>query len=170
MNRTEAALISRNVDQLTAERLRKAGWTLAKLKQCPPTQLNELGLDNASVDAILDGGRPPIPIDTLVSVLFANRFICCVCRNPRMSIVVHHISPWAKSRDHSPWVVAPRRRRAHLSLSSDRSTLSSRRKQKVPLSRMNLKRVIYKMRAKLCKSPEKSGLTGSHRGTRYLAY
>ena len=42
-------------------------------------------------------------------------------------------------------ITKARRRKAQLSLSSDTSTLSSRRKQKVPLSRMNLKRVIHKM-------------------------
>ena len=101
LNRTESALMARNVDSQTARQLRKDGWTLERLKQRPPQELRELGLEDAVVDAILSGVRPSIPLETLISVLFKNRFVCCVCRDPKKSIVVHHISPWSESGDHS---------------------------------------------------------------------
>ncbi len=50
---------------------------------------------------ISSGKRPPIPFNTLASVLIASRFTCCVCHDTGRSVVVHHIEDWAKSRDHS---------------------------------------------------------------------
>ncbi|TIR27155.1 MAG: HNH endonuclease [Mesorhizobium sp.] len=35
-----------------------------------------------------------------MSVLFANRYQCCICRNPKRSVIVHHIEEWAESRLH----------------------------------------------------------------------
>jgi len=88
------------VDSKTANTLRISGYSLTKLKLLSPEKLQELGLSLTAIPLILKSKRPPIPFGTLSRVLFANRWACCVCRNPELPIVVHHIKPWAKSRDH----------------------------------------------------------------------
>ncbi|HLO93276.1 MAG TPA: HNH endonuclease signature motif containing protein, partial [Burkholderiaceae bacterium] len=45
---------------------------------------------------------PAIPAEDLTRVLFDNRWVCCVCRDPSRPVVVHHIREWAHSHDHSP--------------------------------------------------------------------
>lgn len=101
-NPTENALISRGFDTATASRLRRAGHTLNKLKAASDGVLATLGLDADQIAALRSGARPPIPQEHLIRVLFSNRWVCCVCRDPLRPVVVHHISGWASSRDHSP--------------------------------------------------------------------
>lgn len=101
VNRTEAALISRGLDSTTSARLRKAGWTLARLKQCSDRQLIDLGVPELTIQKIRAGDRSEIPFDNLVRVLIANRFVCCICHNVHKGIVVHHIDEWTNSHDHS---------------------------------------------------------------------
>lgn len=100
MNRTQAALVSRGLDTVRAEQLVKGGWTLSMLKASTKADLMKLGLDETSISQILTGARPAIPIQTLMQVLFANRFTCCICRNSERGIILHHIIPWEASRDH----------------------------------------------------------------------
>ena len=100
-NQTELALIARGVDITLARKLREERWTLAKLQQQNLQQLIEVGLTEEAAQTILGNGRPPIPVESLVKTLFANRWVCCVCRDPNFPVIVHHIEPWAKSRDHS---------------------------------------------------------------------
>ncbi len=102
LNRTEAALLTRGIDSATAASLRQQGWTLGKLKQAAGQQLEALGLSTEQVAAIHKGRRPEIPFESLTLVLVANRFTCCVCRDPAKAIVVHHIHDWSESHDHSP--------------------------------------------------------------------
>lgn len=100
-NQTELALIARGVNVELARTLREEKWTLAKLQQQSQQQLIDLGLTEETAYAIYGTGRPPIPIETLVTTLFANRWVCCVCRSTNLPVIVHHIEPWAKSHDHS---------------------------------------------------------------------
>lgn len=100
-NPTELALIARGVDITLARKLREERWTLAKLQQQKIQLLLEMGLTEEAAHTILGDGRPPIPLEALVKTLFANRWVCCVCRDPTLPVIVHHIEPWAKSRDHS---------------------------------------------------------------------
>lgn len=100
-NPTEKALIARGFDSETAARLRCAGQTLAKLKLSSENALSALGLNAEQIAAIYGGTRPAIPQEDLVKVLFANRWVCCVCRDPQRPIIVHHINEWSTSRDHS---------------------------------------------------------------------
>lgn len=97
---TDAALMARGIDSATADRLRRAGMTLGRLKQSSDAGLAALGLDPDQVAGLRAGARPPIPADTLAQVLWANRWTCCVCRTPDRAIILHHIAPWAKSHDH----------------------------------------------------------------------
>lgn len=100
-NRTELALIARGVDSALARKLREERWTLAKLQSLSLQELADLGIDGEAASAVLGNSRPPIPGDVLVRTLFANRWLCCVCRDESRPIIVHHIKPWAESRDHS---------------------------------------------------------------------
>jgi hypothetical protein len=90
------------VDKATAARLRTSRWTLAKLKATPDAKLKALGLTATAIAGIRRGGRSEIPFDDLAQVVIANRFTCCVCREPKKSIILHHIKEWATSHDHSP--------------------------------------------------------------------
>ena len=101
MRRTVAALVARGVDTEAASRLIADGWTLGKLRHATADQLKAFGLSKELGAQLLEGARPPIAIDTAMRVLHLNRFQCCVCRDPSKSIILHHIVPWAKSRDHS---------------------------------------------------------------------
>ena len=102
INRTDAALLGRGVDRATAAQLRASGWTLARLKGATDAKLKALGLTPLAITGIRKGARSEIPFDDLAKVLIANQFTCCVCHNTAKSIIVHHISEWAKSHDHSP--------------------------------------------------------------------
>lgn len=101
MGGTVAALMARGVDKETAEKVRRAGYTLQKLKLEKKSKLISLGILETAADNILKEQRPPIPIETLTKVLFDNRFMCCVCRDSKKSVIVHHIDEWAKSRSHN---------------------------------------------------------------------
>ena len=92
--------MARGVDSHTAHRLREAGLTLARLMEMRKPDLLSLGLDQNTIKR-LQKGRSSIPSPNLIGVLFANRFLCCVCRDDSKPIAVHHIEPWSESRDHS---------------------------------------------------------------------
>lgn len=100
-NRTKMALIARGVDSKTADNLIKSGFSLNSLKIKTKQELKKLGLDEAFINIIHNEVRPPIPNDILTKLLFNNRFQCCVCRDPKLPIVVHHIEEWAQSRSHN---------------------------------------------------------------------
>lgn len=100
MNRSEQATIARGIDSASAEALRRQGWTIAKLQQAGRQTLEGLSLSEDVIAQLYHGARPPIPRDTLTRLLFRNRFTCCVCRDSGKPIIVHHIAPWAESRDH----------------------------------------------------------------------
>jgi hypothetical protein len=102
VNRTEAALMGRGIDRATAARLRGEGWTLGKLKAASEAKLKKLGLNDRFITALRMEQRSEIPFESLVQVLIANRFTCCVCHDPTKSIIVHHIQEWSVSHDHSP--------------------------------------------------------------------
>ena len=100
LNPTVAALLRRGVDNSTAERLRAAGRTLSSLKQSSDQELADAGLSAAQIAAIRKGDRAVIPSTSLAQLLWGNRWTCCVCRETRRAIIVHHIEPWANSHDH----------------------------------------------------------------------
>jgi hypothetical protein len=100
-SRTERALVARGLDSSTAHQLRKAGHTATSLLQNSPDILRGFGVNETIISSFYKGGRPAIPPQTLLDVLFANRWTCCVCRNVERPIIVHHINEWATSRDHS---------------------------------------------------------------------
>jgi hypothetical protein len=101
LNPTVAALMQRGFDNQMAHELHAAGLTLDRLKTCDAAALKKLGLSDAQVAAIHGGQRAALPFANLAKVLWSNRFTCCVCRNAALAVIVHHIDPWATSRDHS---------------------------------------------------------------------
>lgn len=101
LNPTVAALLRRGFDTNLANKIRRLKLTLGDLQQRDDETLAFLGLEPHHISAVRDGGRPDIPFETLVEVLWANRSSCCVCRSFDRAIILHHITPWAISRDHS---------------------------------------------------------------------
>lgn len=102
MHQTEIALIARGVDSATARMLRMDGWTISKLKASAEDELKAVGLSREFIENIFKEQRPPISRDVISKLLFDNRFQCCVCRNPDLPIIVHHIVEWNRSRSHAP--------------------------------------------------------------------
>lgn len=101
LSRTVSALMQRGVDLHKARDLDAAGLTLSQLKRFDTAKLKELGLSDVQAAAIHAGRRATLPFANLAKVLWLNRFTCCVCRNPALAVIVHHIDPFATSRDHS---------------------------------------------------------------------
>jgi hypothetical protein len=101
LNRTVAAMMQRGIDIVTAKRLQGEGVTLVALKESDDDTLVEHGLSPTMIEALRRGGRSAIPSVNLAQVLWRNRFTCCVCRDPALAIILHHIEPWAESHDHS---------------------------------------------------------------------
>jgi len=101
LNPTVAALMCRGLDSGLAEQLHRQGHTLGSLKARTAEDLSALGLNAAQSAAIHAGARAEIPFATLARVLWASRWTCCACRRTGLAVIVHHIRPWAKSRDHS---------------------------------------------------------------------
>lgn len=102
MKRTEKALFSRGFDSSSAKKLSDAGHTISSLKKSTDDELRKIGLKKMQILLIRAGGRPPIPPETVNDLLFKNRHVCCVCRDPSRSIIIHHIEPWEKSFSHDP--------------------------------------------------------------------
>lgn len=100
-NRTDIALMARGMTNTQAKQLREQGWTLGKLQATNDAALQTLGISAEIIEKLRGEARPAIPADTLTKVLFANRWVCCICRDAERPVIVHHIQPWAESRDHS---------------------------------------------------------------------
>lgn len=101
-NPTVTALIARGIDTSLAEKLMWAGETLATLQQSSEDHLTNYGLSEFQIAKLRKGKRPPIPKDNVIKVIWENRFLCCVCRDPDKAVILHHINSWMKTRDHSP--------------------------------------------------------------------
>lgn len=100
-NRTDIALMARGMTSTLAKKLREQGWTLGKLQASNDEILQILGFSPEIIEKLRGEARPAIPTDTLTKVLFANRWVCCICRDAERPVIVHHIRQWAESRDHS---------------------------------------------------------------------
>jgi len=101
MKGTQKALMARGIDSMQATKIANNGWTLKKLKHENEDSLRAIGLNDEFIRKLLKEPRPPIPNDTLMNVLFANRYQCCICRDPSQSIIVHHIDEWSISKSHN---------------------------------------------------------------------
>lgn len=100
MKPIQKALLARGLDQASAATLAKHGWTLERIASSSAEDIGSLGLDSARLKRLVGSNRPPIPTKTLMGVLFSNRFQCCICRDPKQPVIIHHIDDWANSRSH----------------------------------------------------------------------
>jgi len=99
-NKSYLSLVGRGLDTTLAKGLVESGLTLGKLKQKKEKKLSALGLNKTQIEEIHSENRPPIPSETVFEILYKNKFVCCVCRDNSASVIIHHIKPWEKSRDH----------------------------------------------------------------------
>ncbi|AKM41145.1 hypothetical protein NL30_15250 [Burkholderia contaminans] len=94
-------MLGMGIDSATADRLIENGFNAKSLKTLPETGLRDLGLTQSQIENVIGAGRTPIPEDILNTVLFKSKWVCCICRDPKKAVIVHHLSPWAKSRSHA---------------------------------------------------------------------
>lgn len=98
MNKSLSAFLSRGFDLKLANALIADNYTLNSLKSLSKITLLDLGLTDKQIDALFAEKRPPIPEDIINRLLHRSRWTCCICRDSRKSIIVHHILPWKDSR------------------------------------------------------------------------
>jgi hypothetical protein len=99
-SRTKLALLAYGIDSELANVLVQGGHSVTALKALPIDALVQLGLSTSQARAITFSGRPPIPDDTLSAVLYKSRWTCCICRDHKKGVIVHHLSSWSESRSH----------------------------------------------------------------------
>lgn len=100
MNATVSALVRRGLSTSHAESLHARGITLAKLRHFSPKQLTREGISPAAQEAIRNGKRPPVPEETALQLLYANKNVCCVCQSAIHGVIIHHIVAWSDSHNH----------------------------------------------------------------------
>lgn len=100
-NRTKNAFLSRGIDSNLANELINKKFNLSKLKLKTEDELINLGLSENIAKNILKEQRPPIPENTVIKLLYESKRTCCVCRDNKKSIIIHHINEWHLSKDHS---------------------------------------------------------------------
>ncbi len=101
MERTKVALMAYGLDSAEAERISKT-YTVQKLKQQSMETLLSLGLPEEIAERLLYGVRPPIPTEVAEEVLARSAFSCCICHQPRLPVVIHHLDRWERSHSHDP--------------------------------------------------------------------
>jgi hypothetical protein len=95
------ALIARGVDSNKANQLLSIGHNLTTLKQLSVEDLRKLNLRDTFIETIQKENRPPIPPETVITLLYKSKRTCCICRDNSRSIIIHHIEEWHISKDHS---------------------------------------------------------------------
>lgn len=95
------ALFARGVDSSIAQTLADSKYTITQLKQKSQVELERLGLSPEQAQSLLDESRPAISSDIVNRLLFNSKRTCCICRNPKSPIIIHHIVEWHKSRSHA---------------------------------------------------------------------
>jgi hypothetical protein len=98
--RTRNALIGRGLPSDLVNALCAGGFTVAHLQSANDEALINAGIPRDFWEAIRDGSRPPIPQENVIQLTYECASCCCVCRQQK-PYVIHHIKPWAESRDHS---------------------------------------------------------------------
>lgn len=94
------ALVAREVDKVLASKLSGEGHTVKTLCLRTPDYLRQLGISEESLPYFHKERRPPIPEATITRLINSCRNTCCVCRNNRHGVVIHHIEAWAKCKSH----------------------------------------------------------------------
>ncbi|QKI88897.1 HNH endonuclease signature motif containing protein [Thiomicrorhabdus xiamenensis] len=97
---TMNAFLRRGIDTKLSKELIDKGYNLSKLKQLKNSELSNLGLNDDQILSINEGGRPPIPSETYIKLLYESKRTCCVCRDATKPIIIHHIEEWSQSKSH----------------------------------------------------------------------
>lgn len=98
--RTFHALLGYGLDSMRAQALLEAGYTVARLQQKRTDDLVGLDVPFEVAARLRAGGRPPVPAATVFRLLFESRGVCCVCREPRAPVVLHHLVEWSSGGGH----------------------------------------------------------------------
>jgi len=98
---TYNALLARGIDSHTSIKIINSGLTIAQLKTMDLTSLEGLGLSKEIATQIHSEPRPSIPAGTVIKLLYDSRRTCCVCRDDNKSVIIHHITEWHETKDHS---------------------------------------------------------------------
>lgn len=101
MNSTIKALIGCGIASVQAEKLKGEGYTLSRLQQMTADLLEELGLNHEQIKCLHDKERPKLPEEILTNILYKSAFTCCICKDKKKGVIVHHIEPFSESRNHS---------------------------------------------------------------------
>lgn len=101
MDQTQTALMAYGLDSTAAERLSKR-CTLSQLKQLDMDSLLSLGLPREAASRLLHPTRTPIPQKNVEEVLIRSAFTCCICHQPGLPVVIHHLDKWEHSHSHDP--------------------------------------------------------------------
>ena len=99
MNKSLSAYLSRGFDSELAKHLISQGYTLNNLKSLSKSHLLQLKLSNEQIDGLHRENRPPVPDDVINKLLHKSRWTCCICRDGKKSIVIHHIDRWKDSKN-----------------------------------------------------------------------
>jgi hypothetical protein len=94
------AFLARGVDNNTAQRLVEQGYALQDLQLKTIEDLVRLGILLDQAKSLLDGSRPPIPDKTVIKILHYSKSVCCVCRDEKRGVIIHHINEWHASKSH----------------------------------------------------------------------
>ena len=94
------ALLGRNIGVDLSKELLTKGYNVGKLKLLSDAELTALGLSDEIIDVLRNEARPPIPVDTVIKLLYESKNVCCVCRDPLKGIIIHHIDEWHNSSSH----------------------------------------------------------------------
>lgn len=97
---TETALFARGFSSSQIEKIIESKLTLGKIKMLTDDKLSELGLSKQQIKDLRDEGRPLIPFETTSKLLFESKRTCCICRDSKKPIIIHHIIDWHISNSH----------------------------------------------------------------------
>lgn len=99
--RSFKALMARGFDSKLAQQLVNDGYTISKLKSKTVTELKNLGIKDSHARELKENKRPPIPAKTVAKLLYESKFGCCICKDNKNSLIIHHIKKWTDSKDNS---------------------------------------------------------------------
>ncbi len=99
MKQPQAVLMAYGLDSISTEKILET-YTLPQLKKLSLNSLLSLGLPEEIAKRLLHPTRTPIPQKNVEEVLVRSAFTCCVCHQPGLPIVIHHLDRWEHSHSH----------------------------------------------------------------------
>lgn len=99
MKHTQTALMAYGMNSAAASEISK-NYTLTQLRRCDMNHLLHLGISADIAERLLSTGRTPIPQKIADEILRMSAFTCCICKQPGLPVVIHHIDKWEQSHSH----------------------------------------------------------------------